>query len=80
MVAGQKFAIEFTAKETTCSKESNQELTESCEIKSPGVSTNTDVYFLPGNLFDMLRITCFSLLQMTSCFLSSRIAKSRMQG
>ncbi|XP_040858906.1 kininogen-1 isoform X1 [Ochotona curzoniae] len=49
VVAGQKFAIEFTAKETTCSKESNQELTESCEIKSPGqnLECKANVHVIP---------------------------------
>nr|XP_019607694.1 PREDICTED: kininogen-1 isoform X2 [Rhinolophus sinicus] len=36
VVAGTKFAIAFTAKETTCSKESNKELTESCETNKLG--------------------------------------------
>uniref|UniRef100_A0A2K6EQJ6 Cystatin kininogen-type domain-containing protein n=1 Tax=Propithecus coquereli TaxID=379532 RepID=A0A2K6EQJ6_PROCO len=38
VVAGLKYSIEFTARETTCSKESNEMLTESCEIKTPGQS------------------------------------------
>lgn len=36
VVSGTKFAIAFTAKETTCSKESNKELTESCETNKLG--------------------------------------------
>lgn len=36
VVAGRKFVIAFTAKETTCSKESNKELTESCETNKLG--------------------------------------------
>ncbi|KAG8516578.1 Kininogen-1 [Galemys pyrenaicus] len=35
-VAGLLYSIEFTAKETTCPKESNTEFTSSCEIKEPG--------------------------------------------
>ncbi|XP_023606268.1 kininogen-1-like, partial [Myotis lucifugus] len=36
VVSGYKTFIEFTARETTCSKESNKELTESCEINKVG--------------------------------------------
>uniref|UniRef100_A0A452TBQ7 Kininogen 1 n=1 Tax=Ursus maritimus TaxID=29073 RepID=A0A452TBQ7_URSMA len=36
MVAGKKFSIAFIARETTCSKESNEELTESCQINKYG--------------------------------------------
>ncbi|KAK1344056.1 hypothetical protein QTO34_014615 [Cnephaeus nilssonii] len=36
VVAGTKYFIEFTARETTCSKESNKELTESCETNKLG--------------------------------------------
>lgn len=54
MVAGEKFSVEFTARETTCSKESNEELTESCQINKYGVSNNTTVYLFPGKLFDVL--------------------------
>uniref|UniRef100_A0A8C5KJ11 Cystatin kininogen-type domain-containing protein n=1 Tax=Jaculus jaculus TaxID=51337 RepID=A0A8C5KJ11_JACJA len=46
VVGGQKFYIEFTARETTCSKESNTELTEACEINSLGqsLSCSANVY------------------------------------
>ncbi|XP_047421046.1 kininogen-1 isoform X2 [Sciurus carolinensis] len=48
VVAGKKFFIEFTARETTCSKENNTELTESCETKTPGqsLSCNAEVYVI----------------------------------
>ncbi|XP_032986991.1 kininogen-2-like isoform X2 [Rhinolophus ferrumequinum] len=36
IVAGRRFSIAFTAKETTCSKESNKELTASCETNKLG--------------------------------------------
>ncbi|EPQ13986.1 Kininogen-1 [Myotis brandtii] len=36
VVAGSRYFIDFTARETTCSKESNKELTESCEINKVG--------------------------------------------
>ncbi|XP_053513723.1 kininogen-1 [Artibeus jamaicensis] len=46
VVAGMKYSIEFTAKETTCSKESNKELTEDCEINLLGeiLSCTAEVY------------------------------------
>ncbi|XP_008054554.1 kininogen-1 isoform X2 [Carlito syrichta] len=49
VVAGQKFFIEFTARETTCSKESNEELTESCETKNSGkaLDCSAEVYVIP---------------------------------
>ncbi|EPQ02833.1 Kininogen-1 [Myotis brandtii] len=49
VVAGTKYFVEFTARETTCSKESNKELTESCEIKKHGeiLRCTADVYVVP---------------------------------
>uniref|UniRef100_A0A4X1UDI9 Thiol proteinase inhibitor n=2 Tax=Sus scrofa TaxID=9823 RepID=A0A4X1UDI9_PIG len=49
VVAGKKYSIVFTARETTCSKQSNEELTESCEIKKPGqiLKCNASVYVVP---------------------------------
>nr|KAF6378578.1 kininogen 1 [Myotis myotis] len=49
VVAGMKYFIEFTARETTCSKESNKELTESCEINKHGemLRCTADVYVVP---------------------------------
>ena len=34
-----RYFIEFIARETKCSKESNTELKEDCEVKSSGVSS-----------------------------------------
>ncbi|XP_006171522.1 kininogen-1 isoform X1 [Tupaia chinensis] len=49
VVAGTKYSIEFTAKETTCSKESHKELTASCEAKDSGKMLNcsADVFVVP---------------------------------
>ncbi|XP_023606248.1 kininogen-1 [Myotis lucifugus] len=49
MVAGTKYFVDFTARETTCSKESNKELTESCEINKLGeiLRCTADVYVVP---------------------------------
>ncbi|EHH16833.1 hypothetical protein EGK_12191 [Macaca mulatta] len=49
VVAGKKYFIDFVARETTCSKESNEELTESCETKKLGQSLdcNAEVYVVP---------------------------------
>ncbi|XP_036304099.1 kininogen-1 isoform X1 [Pipistrellus kuhlii] len=49
VVAGRKYFIEFTARETTCSKESNKELTESCEINKLGeiLKCTSEVYVIP---------------------------------
>ncbi|CAK6441815.1 unnamed protein product [Pipistrellus nathusii] len=46
LVAGTKYFIEFTARETTCSKESTKELTESCETNKLGktLRCTADVY------------------------------------
>ncbi|XP_011816971.1 PREDICTED: kininogen-1 isoform X3 [Colobus angolensis palliatus] len=49
VVAGKKYFIDFVARETTCSKESNEELTQSCETKKLGQSLdcNAEVYVVP---------------------------------
>uniref|UniRef100_A0A2K5D416 Kininogen 1 n=1 Tax=Aotus nancymaae TaxID=37293 RepID=A0A2K5D416_AOTNA len=49
VVAGKKYFIDFVARETTCSKESNEELTKSCETKKLGQSLdcNAEVYVVP---------------------------------
>ncbi|XP_059543311.1 kininogen-1-like isoform X2 [Myotis daubentonii] len=49
VVSGFKYFIDFTARETTCSKESNKELTESCEINKHGemLRCTADVYVVP---------------------------------
>ncbi|XP_070259706.1 kininogen-1-like [Myotis yumanensis] len=49
VVAGSRYFIDFTARETTCSKESNKELTENCEINKLGeiLRCTADVYERP---------------------------------
>ncbi|XP_010335999.1 kininogen-1 isoform X2 [Saimiri boliviensis] len=49
VVAGKKYFIDFVARETTCSKESNEELTKSCETKKLGQSLDctAEVYVVP---------------------------------
>ncbi|OWK06019.1 hypothetical protein Celaphus_00012585 [Cervus elaphus hippelaphus] len=49
VVAGTKYSIVFIARETTCSKGSNKELTKSCEINRHGLILNcdADVYVVP---------------------------------
>ncbi|XP_029400707.1 kininogen-1-like [Mus pahari] len=49
VVAGTNYDIEFIARETKCSKESNTELREDCEIKHLGQSLycNANVYMRP---------------------------------
>ncbi|XP_040108727.1 kininogen-1 isoform X2 [Oryx dammah] len=49
VVAGKKYSIVFIARETTCSKGSNEELTESCKINSHGLilHCDADVYVVP---------------------------------
>ncbi|KAJ8776034.1 hypothetical protein J1605_015878 [Eschrichtius robustus] len=49
VVAGKKYSFVFTARETTCSKESNEELTKSCEINKHSLILNckADVYVVP---------------------------------
>ncbi|XP_075823936.1 kininogen-1 isoform X1 [Microtus pennsylvanicus] len=49
VVGGMRYFIEFIARETKCSKESNTELKEDCEVKSPGqsLSCSANVYMRP---------------------------------
>ena len=49
VVAGLKYSIVFIARETTCSKGSNEELTKSCEINIHGQILHCDanVYVVP---------------------------------
>uniref|UniRef100_A0A8C3YN83 Thiol proteinase inhibitor n=1 Tax=Catagonus wagneri TaxID=51154 RepID=A0A8C3YN83_9CETA len=49
VVAGTKFSVVFTARETTCSKGTNEELTESCEINTDGqiLRCNAVIYVVP---------------------------------
>uniref|UniRef100_A0A8D2B4N9 Cystatin kininogen-type domain-containing protein n=1 Tax=Sciurus vulgaris TaxID=55149 RepID=A0A8D2B4N9_SCIVU len=67
VVAGKKFFIEFTARETTCSKENNTELTESCETKTPGqsLSCNAEVYVIPWEKKIYPTINCQARGMMT---------------
>ncbi|XP_005383323.1 PREDICTED: kininogen-1 isoform X2 [Chinchilla lanigera] len=67
IVAGKKFSIEFTASETTCSKESNEELTESCGTKSPGkrLTCNAEVYVIPWEKKIYPTVNCEKLGKMT---------------
>ncbi|XP_015455372.1 kininogen-1 isoform X2 [Pteropus alecto] len=63
VVAGTKFHIEFMARETTCSKENNEELTESCEINKFGqiLDCTADVYVVPWEKKVYPTIKCRSL-------------------
>lgn len=63
VVAGTKFHIEFTARETTCSKENNEELTESCEINKFGqiLDCTADVYVVPWEKKVYPTVKCRSL-------------------
>ncbi|XP_004745269.1 kininogen-1 isoform X2 [Mustela putorius furo] len=49
VVAGEKFSVEFTARETMCSKESNEELTESCQINKYGqaLECKAEIFVIP---------------------------------
>nr|KAF6474635.1 kininogen 1 [Rousettus aegyptiacus] len=63
VVAGRKFAIEFTARETTCSKESNEELTKNCETNKFGqiLDCTADVYEVPWEKKIYPTVKCRSL-------------------
>ncbi|XP_032338489.1 kininogen-1 isoform X1 [Camelus ferus] len=63
VVAGMKYSIVFRAKETTCSKESNEELTESCEINKHGQTLNckSDVLVVPWEKKIYPTVNCESL-------------------
>lgn len=67
VVAGQKFFIEFTARETTCSKKRNEELTESCEAKKPGerLDCKAEVYVIPWKEEVYPAVQCRSLGETT---------------
>ncbi|XP_076973952.1 kininogen-1 isoform X2 [Tamandua tetradactyla] len=67
VVAGQKFSIWFKASETTCSKESNKELTESCEAKKNGqiLDCTAEVYVIPWEKKIYPTVKC-GLLEKTS--------------
>ncbi|XP_067594460.1 kininogen-1 isoform X1 [Pseudorca crassidens] len=67
VVAGKKYSIVFTARETTCSKESNEELTKSCEINKHSLILNckADVYVVPWEKKIYPTVNCQSLGQTT---------------
>ena len=44
------------ARETTCSKESDKELTEDCEINLLGVRSSATLYLFPAYLLDVLNV------------------------
>uniref|UniRef100_A0A8C0CXH2 Thiol proteinase inhibitor n=1 Tax=Balaenoptera musculus TaxID=9771 RepID=A0A8C0CXH2_BALMU len=67
VVAGKKYSIVFTARETTCSKESNEELTKSCEINKHSLILNckADVYVVPWEKKIYPTVNCQSLGQIS---------------
>ncbi|XP_055977109.1 kininogen-1 [Sorex fumeus] len=62
VVAGKKYFITFTAKETTCSKESNIELIKSCEFKQSASDLNcvAEVVIVPWEKKVYPRVSCRS--------------------
>ncbi|XP_027956809.1 kininogen-1 isoform X1 [Eumetopias jubatus] len=60
VVAGQKFSIAFRARETMCSKESNEELAESCQINKYGqiLECKADVFVIPWEKKIYPTVTC----------------------
>ncbi|XP_007195311.2 kininogen-1 [Balaenoptera acutorostrata] len=67
VVAGKKYSIVFTARETTCSKESKEELTKSCEINKHSLILNckADVYVVPWEKKIYPTVNCQSLGQIS---------------
>uniref|UniRef100_A0A4W2ERV2 Cystatin kininogen-type domain-containing protein n=1 Tax=Bos indicus x Bos taurus TaxID=30522 RepID=A0A4W2ERV2_BOBOX len=65
VVAGLKYSIVFIARETTCSKGSNEELTKSCEINIHGQILHCDanVYVVPWEEKVYPTVNCQSLGQ-----------------
>uniref|UniRef100_A0A8C0SUW7 Kininogen 1 n=1 Tax=Canis lupus familiaris TaxID=9615 RepID=A0A8C0SUW7_CANLF len=63
MVAGEKFFIQFVARETMCSKESNEELAESCQINKYGeqLKCEAEVYVIPWEKKIYPTVNCQSL-------------------
>lgn len=63
VVAGRKLSIEFTARETTCSKDDNKELTESCEPNKLGeiLSCSANIYVVPWENKVYPTVNCQSL-------------------
>ncbi|XP_034371282.1 kininogen-1 isoform X3 [Arvicanthis niloticus] len=67
VVGGIKYVIEFIARETKCSKESNTELTADCEINHAGQSLNchANVYMRPWENKVFPTVKC-QALEMTT--------------
>uniref|UniRef100_A0A8C6D5F9 Thiol proteinase inhibitor n=1 Tax=Moschus moschiferus TaxID=68415 RepID=A0A8C6D5F9_MOSMO len=65
VVGGKKYSIVFIARETICSKGSNEELTKSCEINRHGLILNcdADVYVVPWEEKIYPTVSCRSLGQ-----------------
>lgn len=87
VVGGMKYFIEFTARETKCSKENDTELRENCEINHLGQSLNcnANVYMRPWENKVHPTVTCRAL-EMTavmrrppgfSPFRSSQLQKTK---
>lgn len=76
MVAGLKYSIVFIARETTCPKGSNEELTKSCEINIHGVSIMQLSYWFSGNLYDVLCLFMYpmnnTVFSLASIFMDSK--------
>uniref|UniRef100_A0A8C2MHM1 Cystatin kininogen-type domain-containing protein n=1 Tax=Cricetulus griseus TaxID=10029 RepID=A0A8C2MHM1_CRIGR len=67
VVGGMKYFIEFIARETECSKESNTELTANCEVKPIGQSLNckANVYMRPWENKVEPTVNCGALEMIT---------------
>ncbi|KAL6035356.1 hypothetical protein STEG23_036380 [Scotinomys teguina] len=67
VVAGIKYSMEFIARETECSKESNTELTGNCEAKPAGqsLSCHASVYMRPWENKVEPTVNCQALKMMT---------------
>ncbi|XP_040606970.1 kininogen-1 isoform X3 [Mesocricetus auratus] len=67
VVGGMKYFIEFIARETACSKESNTELTANCEVKPVGQSLNcnANVYMRPWENKVEPTVNCRALEMIT---------------
>ncbi|NP_001009628.1 T-kininogen 2 precursor [Rattus norvegicus] len=68
VVAGTKYVIEFIARETNCSKQTNTELTADCETKHLGQSLNcnANVYMRPWENKVVPTVRCQALDMMIS--------------
>lgn len=65
VVAGEKFSVEFTARETMCSKESNEELTESCQINKYGqaLECKAEIFVIPWEKKIYPTVNCQPLIK-----------------